>query len=184
MPREVCRRNPGAPLCASRRNALQLCPLGDLRIRPHRRSAQSGNIARRVHAGTDFIHHAAVINVGANFAAQFATRHNPQSMIEFARDDLHLARIIVKVRLFACDFQMPGAREIARDVLFLNDALDRCNRLQRRGVHAPRQLAPVHRDQFVDAELQPGEHHAAIARTRAPANGFRFQHHHFRAAPG
>src|ERR1019366_6998457 len=52
------------------------------------------------------------------------------------------------------------------------------------GIHAMRQLTSIHRDEFVDAELQSGEHHAAIAGTRAPADGFRFEHDDLRTAPG
>ena len=97
-------------------------------------------------------------------------------MIKFARNHLNLPRIVIEMRLFAGYFEMPGPAKIAGDALLFHDALDGVDALERDGVHTARELAAIHRDEFVDAELQSGEHHATVARTRAPADGFRFQH--------
>src|SRR4029077_19027434 len=115
--------------------------------------------------------HAAVINVGTNFAAELVAGHDAQLMVEFAGEHFNLAGIVIEMGLFAGDFEVPGADEIAGDVFFFHDTLDRVDGLKRSGVHASRQLASILRDELVDAKLQSGEHHAAVARTRAPSYG-------------
>src|ERR1019366_3408023 len=74
--------------------------------------------------------------------------------------------------------------EFAGDLFRVHNTLGRADGLERRRVHAARQFASIHRDELVDAELHSGEHHAAVARTRAPADGFRFQHNDLRTAFG
>src|SRR6267378_601208 len=105
-------------------------------------------------------------------------------MVEFAGDHFNLAGIVIEMRLLAGDFEVSGADEIADNVFLLHDALDRVDGLKRCGVHAVRELASILRDELVDAKLQPGEHHATVARTRAPSDGFRFEHDDFRTAFG
>ena len=107
-----------------------------------------------------------------------------QLVVEFAADHFNLAGVVIEMRLFAGDFEVSGAGEIASDVLLLHDALDGADCLKRRGVHAAGQFASIHRDKFVDAEFESGKHHAAVARTRAPTDSFRFQHDNFRTAFG
>ena len=105
-------------------------------------------------------------------------------MIEFARDHFGLPRVVVEMFLLAGDFEMAATREIAVDVFFADNLLDAIDGRERRGVHAPRELASVHRDELVHAQLHAGQHHAAVAGTGSPANGFGFEHGDFRAALG
>ena len=148
----------------------------------HRRSSQPGDVACRIQSGADFIHHAAVINARPDLCAQFATLYHAQLMLEFACDHFRLPRIIVEVLLLAGDFQVSATREVAVDALFAHDLLDAIDRVQRRRIHAPGTLAPVPRDELVHSQLHAREHHAAVARTRAPADGLAFQHGNFGAA--
>src|SRR5205807_826218 len=52
------------------------------------------------------------------------------------------------------------------------------------GVHALGALASVHGDEFVNAELEAGKHHAPVAGTGSPTNGLGFEDGNFGSALG
>src|SRR4051794_12503407 len=103
-------------------------------------------------------------------------------MIEFASNDFYLPGIVVEMALLAGNFEMSRAGEIAGDTFFFDDALGARDGFERGGVHAARKFAAILRNQFIDSQLQSGEHHAAVTRTSAPADGFRFQHYNLRSS--
>ena len=110
--------------------------------------------------------------------------HNPQGVVELAGDDFGLAGVVVEMLLLAGDFEMSAAGEVAVDCFFDHDLFDAVDGGERRGIHALSEFASVHGDELVHAQLHAGEHHASIARTGAPADGFGFEHGDFRAAFG
>src|SRR5262249_31772012 len=111
-------------------NVLHAGMFEDASSRAHRRPAQVRHILRRIHSCTDLIHHAAEVNVRANFGSQFLAGHDFQLMIELARNDLNLPRVVVKMRLLASNFQVPAAGEIASNTLFPYNLLDTIDRSQ------------------------------------------------------
>ena len=66
-------------------------------------------------------------------------------------DYFGLAGIVVEVSLLASDFEMAGAGKIAVDVFFFDHALYCIDCFERRGVHATREIAPILRNELVDA---------------------------------
>ena len=119
--------------------------------------------------------------IRSDLARQLALRHNPQLVMELPRNHFHLARVIVEMFLLAGDFQMPATRKVAVNRFVADDLLHAINRRQGRGIHPLRALATVHRDELVHAQLHPGKDHAAVARTRAPADGLRLENRDLRA---
>src|ERR1700684_2923570 len=105
-------------------------------------------------------------------------------MVELPANYLRLTGVIVKVFLFAGDFEVAAAGEIAINIFIADNLLDAVDGLQRRGVHALRALAAVHRNQLIDPELHAGKNHAAIAGTGSPADGFRFEDSNLSVALG
>jgi hypothetical protein len=123
-----------------------------------------------------------VIEIRTDLLAEFISLDHSQAVTEFAIDHLRLASIVLKMRLLARDFEVPGTDEVAGNIFFFHNTLDRIDAFKRSSIHAPRKLAPIGREELIDTQLQPGKHHATVAGTRAPANGFGFEHHHLRPA--
>jgi len=105
-------------------------------------------------------------------------------VIEIAGNDFNLPRIVIEMSRLAGDFKVPATGEVASDIFLFDDALNGIDGLKRGGVHAPREFASIHRNEFVDTQFQSRKHHAAVTRTRTPANSLRFEHDDFRAALG
>ena len=105
-------------------------------------------------------------------------------MIELARNHFRLPRVIVEMLLLAGHFEMAAAGKVAVNCFLPNDLFDAIDRRKRCGVHAADEIASIHGDELVHAELHPGEHHAAVAGTGSPADGFAFKHGDFGAALG
>ena len=97
-------------------------------------------------------------------------------MVEFPCDQCRRLGVAIKVRLFAGHFEMPAAREVTVDLLFAHDLFDGIDGDYRSSVHTLNLFAAVARDQGGHGQLHPGQHHASVARTGAPAERLRFQH--------
>jgi hypothetical protein len=83
-------------------------------------------------------------------------RYDAQLVIEFPCDHLNLAGVVIEVPLFAGDFEMPGADEIALDIFFFHDALDGASMVASDAAYMRRVSSrPYIRDELVYAELQP-----------------------------
>src|SRR5439155_155073 len=154
--------------------------LVNLRSRSCRGTAKSCDVSRRVHPRARFVHHSAVINRRANFARQIRFLHDSKLVSKFSLNRLRAAPESVKVLRFACDFQMTATRKIAVDIFFAHDRLNGIDRFERGRVNPLRGFSSISGDQRRRAELQSGEHHAAVAAARPPSNILSFEHCHFR----
>ena len=85
------------------------------------------------------------------------------SVVEFAGDQFHRARIGIEVRLLAGDLQMAAAREIAIDLFLGHELFDAIDRRQRSRIHGARSFHAITSGKRLRAELHAGQHHAAIA---------------------
>src|ERR1700730_9439926 len=90
-------------------------------------------------------------------------------MIEFASDNFRLAGIVVEMLLLAGHFEVAATGKVAINRFFAHELLNTIDRCQGRGVHALGALAAVICHEPVHPQLETGEHHAAVARTGAPA---------------
>ena len=148
------------------------------------RSGQPGHVAGRIDAAAHCVDGAAEIGVGADLRAQFRPWHQPDLMRELALQQLGFVKVIRVVTTLRGQRQVPATLEIAVDALRLHDSRHQVDGIDRRLVELARQLAAVARQQRRSAQLVPGEHHAAVARTRTPADGVGFEHGNPDAAPG
>src|SRR5207244_12440035 len=101
----------------------------------HCGAGKAGNVLRGMHRGAGFVNHASEINRGADFLRQLATTNDPQAMMEFFGDEFSGAGVSVEMRLFAGDFEMSAAEEIALDVFVADDLLDQVDGYKGVGVH-------------------------------------------------
>ena len=104
---------------------------------------QPDDVLGRVQSSACFIQRGPVIDVGANLAAQFAPGHNLQLVIELTGNHFDLAGVVVEVHLLAGDFEMAGAGEVTGNALFVHNALDAIDRVERGSVHAAGEFATV-----------------------------------------
>src|SRR5580698_5565947 len=166
------------------RPVYPLVPTKTSRARSQCGLAQTCDIPCGVQSGADFIDHAAVVNGRSNLRLQFVTRDHPQLVVEFARDQFSLPCVVVKMLLLAGYFEVATPREIAIDGFFADNPFHTIDGCQRCSIHPFGQLPSISGDELVHPKLQPGQHHAAIARTGAPANRFTFEHSYVCAALG
>src|SRR5258708_9725640 len=115
------------------------------------------------------------VNVRANLAAQFIFRDDAKRVIEFALNESGGFGEAVEVRLLDGNFEMAIACEVASDIFLAHDLLDAIDGSERCRIHAATFFHAVARDERDNGELQAGEDHASIARTRAPAESFGFE---------
>ena len=134
-----------------------------------------------MHRGAGFVNHASEINRGADFLRQLATRNDPQAMMEFFGDEFSGAGVSVEMRLFAGDFEMSAAEEIALDVFVADDLLDQVDGYKGVGVHPAGQFHSVALGKRCRAQLHPGQDHAAVAGTGSPADAVRFEYRNLSA---
>src|SRR5580704_8258833 len=106
--------------------------LENFRTGLHCSTPEARNIARGIQSRADFIDHASVVNLGADFRIQLVLLDDVQLVIELARNHIRLARIIVEMLLLAGHFKMAATREIAVDYFFLDNPLDAIDGLERR----------------------------------------------------
>src|SRR5260370_17933215 len=78
---------------------------------------EAGNVPRGIQACARFVHHAAEINVRADFAAQFAFRNDTQFVIEFALDERGGFFVAIEVGLLTANFHLATARQVTVDIL-------------------------------------------------------------------
>ena len=107
-------------------------------------NGEPSNVARRVYSRRNVIDHATVVNFRTDLAPKLILLYNPQMMVELTRDDLGLPLVLIEVLLFAGNFQVTAAGEVALDTLVFDNLLNALNRLQRRRVHLLRLFSPVH----------------------------------------
>ena len=84
---------------------------------------ESGNVAGGIQASASFVHHAAEINIGADFGVQLAFGNDAPVVVKFSFDERCGFFVAIEMRLLASDFQVATARETAIDI-FLADWVD------------------------------------------------------------
>src|SRR6266481_3077135 len=147
-----------------------------------RRKRKPGNVPRGIQARAGFVHHAAEINVRADFAAQLASWDDAHFVTEFALQERGGFFVAVEVGLLAGNFQVAAAREIAVDIFLAHDVLDAVDGRKRCGVHFANSLASLTVYQCGYRQFPSGEDHGAVAGTGAPAKGLCLEDGHFHPA--
>jgi hypothetical protein len=91
-------------------------------------------------------------------------------MAEYAGERVRRAAKPLEVGALARDFEMSAAHEIAFDRFLAHDALDARDGGDRRIEQLSRPCCVEFGEQCFDGLLETRERHAAVARTRAPAD--------------
>ncbi len=152
------------------------------RPRASRGIGDARDVSCRIQPRAAFVHHAAEINVGADFRAQFTLRNDAQLVMEFALSKRCGFLVAIEMRLLAGYFEVATTGEIAVDLFFVDDLLDAINGVERSGAHLAHGFDAVAPDERGRGKLHSGKDHSAVARTRSPAERFGFEHSDFDAA--
>src|SRR6516225_2752211 len=96
--------------------------------------------------------------------------------MEFALDERGGFLEAVEVRWLAGNFQVTAAREIALDLLLVNDLFHKVNGLDRRGIHLAHDRTTVALDELGHWQFHSGQDHTSVTAARAPTKGFRLEY--------
>ena len=88
------------------------------------------------------------------------------------------------MRGLAREREVTAALEVTVDPLADDELLDAVDRIHRRFEKLPGEMRWKAIEQSASADFEPGQHHAAVAGTGAPANRLRFQQNHIDTALG